>query len=50
MVRDEAVFLPRWIAHWRKTVPPEHMFILVDGLDQVAPAEAEGCQVIALPH
>lgn len=50
MVRDEAVFLPRWIAHWRKTVPPEHMFILVDGLDQVAPAEAEGCQVIALPR
>lgn len=50
MVRDEPVFLPRWVDHWRKTVPPEHMFILVDGFDQVIPPEAAGCQVVFLPR
>ena len=50
MIRDEPVFLPIWAAHWRRVVPPEHMFILIDGLDQPIPEGVRDCQVIRLPR
>jgi len=50
MIRDEPVFLPIWAGHWRAVVPPEHMFILIDGLDQPVPEVVRDCQVIRLPR
>lgn len=50
MVRNEPVFLPRWIAHWRGAVPGAHLFILADGPDQNLPEPSADCQVIALPR
>jgi len=50
MIRDEPVFLPIWAGHWRAVVPPEHMFILMDGLDLPVPEVVRDCQVIRLPR
>ena len=50
MIRDEPVFLPRWVAHWRKTLPEAQLFVLVDGFDQPAQAALAGCQVLCLPR
>jgi len=50
MIRDEPVFLPRWVAHWRKMLPEAQLFVLIDGFDQPAPVAADGCQVLFLPR
>jgi hypothetical protein len=50
MVRDDAYFLRLWIAHCAAHAPRAHLFILFDGLDQVPPPEATGCQCLFLPR
>jgi hypothetical protein len=50
MVRNEPVFLPRWIAHWQGQVPQAQLFILADGPDQDLPDTTADLHVIRLPH
>ncbi len=50
MVRDEPVFLPLWIAHYARIAPRDHMFVIVDGLDQALPPDVSGLQVVRLPQ
>lgn len=50
MVGDEPFFLPIWIAHYARFVPKDQLFILVDGAHRVLPAQAQGCQILVLPH
>ena len=50
MVRDEPVFLPRWVAHWRSAVASAQLFILADGPDQDLSGATEDCQIIRLPR
>jgi len=50
MVRDEPVFLPRWVAHWRGAAPEAHLFILADGPDQPLPRPDATCQIITFPR
>jgi len=50
MVRDEPVFLPLWIAHYSRISPRDHMFVVIDGLDQALPQQLEGLQVLRLPQ
>lgn len=50
MVRDEPVFLPLWIRHYARIAPKEHLFILLDGLDQMVPDVASGCQILRVPQ
>jgi hypothetical protein len=50
MVGEEPFFLPLWIDHYSRFVPKSHLFILVDGEHRSLPAQAQGCQVIVLPH
>ena len=50
MVGDEPFFLPIWINHYARFLPKSQLFILVDGAQRVLPPEAQGCQILTLPH
>jgi hypothetical protein len=50
MVGEEPFFLPLWIDHYAQFVPKSQLFILVDGAHRSLPPQAQGCQVIVLPH
>ena len=50
MVGDEPFFLPVWINYYARFVPKEQLFILVDGAHRILPAQAQGCQILTLPH
>ena len=50
MVGDEPFFLPVWINHYARHVPKSQLFILLDGPHRTLPPEAEGCQVLTVPH
>ena len=48
-IRDEPVFLPLWVGHYEKIVPRAHLFVIVDGMDDVLPPSVAGVQVIRMP-
>lgn len=50
MVRDDHFFLRLWVQHYARHVPRHHLFILLDGFDQIAPDFTVGCQIITLPR
>lgn len=50
MVRDDHKFLRIWVEYYARHVPRTHLFILLDGLDQVLPDFAAGCQSVILPQ
>ncbi len=50
MVGDEPFFLPIWIDYYARFVPKDQLFILVDGAQRVLPPQAQGCQILTLPH
>lgn len=49
-VRDEPVFLPLWVAHYARIVPRAHLFVIVDGLDDVLPSAVTGVQIVRMPR
>lgn len=50
MVRDEPVFLPIWIRHYARIVPPEHLFVICDGFDLPSPDAPRGVQILHVPQ
>ena len=49
-VRNDTLFLDRWIAHYGQTFDPSSLFVIIDGLDQDVPDRSTGVNVIQLPH
>ncbi len=49
-VRNDTLFLTRWIAYYGGIFGPENLFIIFDGQDQTPPPEAAKINVIALPN
>ena len=50
MVHEEDFFLERWIAHWRRWLPDEHIYVLNHGGNADVARIAAGCNVIRLPY
>lgn len=49
-VRNDALFLPRWIAHYGATFGRENLLVILDGHDQQLPPDAGPVNLIRLPH
>ena len=49
-VRNDTLFLTRWIAYYGGIFGPENLFVIFDGQDQTPPPEAATINVIALPN
>ncbi|MEZ5912839.1 MAG: glycosyltransferase family 2 protein [Paracoccaceae bacterium] len=50
MVRGEDFFLERWLAHYRRHLPDDHIYVLNHGGDAKVAKIARGVNVIALPY
>lgn len=50
MVHEEDFFLERWIAHWRKYLPDDAIYVLNHGGNADVARIAKGCNVIRLPY
>ena len=50
MVHEEDFFLERWIAHWRKHLPDDAIYVLNHGGNADVARIARGCNVIRLPY
>ncbi len=50
MVRDDQFFLRLWVEYYARHVPRHHLFILLDGFDQIPPDFTAGCQIITVPR
>jgi len=50
MARDDEYFLSRWIAYYGKQLGTENLYILLDGTDQVEPANSGRAHITKLPH
>ena len=50
MARDDEFFLSRWIAYYGKQFGTENLYILLDGIDQKIPENAENAHITKLPH
>lgn len=50
MVHEEDFFLERWIAHWRKSLPDDAIYVLNHGGNADVARIAQGCNVITLPY
>lgn len=49
-VRNDRLFLARWIAYYGGLFGVEHLFVILDGYDQPVPGNAGGVNLIRLPH
>jgi hypothetical protein len=48
-VRNDPLFLAKWIAHYGATFGPKQLFVVLDGHDQQLPPEAGEINVLRLP-
>ncbi len=49
-VRNDRIFLAKWIDYYGGLFGAEHLFVLLDGYDQPVPGNAGGVNLIRLPH
>lgn len=49
-VRNDTMFLTRWIAYYGGIFGPENLFVIFDGQDQSIPPEAARINTISLPN
>lgn len=49
-LRNDTLFLPRWVAHYGAAVGRENLFIILDGHDQSAPDGLGPVNILRLPH
>ena len=49
-VRNDRIFLAKWIEHYGAAFGRENLFIILDGHDQVPPENADGVNLLRLPH
>ena len=50
MARNDDFFLSRWVEYYGNELGNENLYIILDGLDQKAPKNAHGANVIKLPY
>ena len=50
MARNDEFFLSRWIEYYGREFGIENLYIILDGIDQNAPKNAIGANIIKLPH
>ena len=50
MARNDDFFLSRWVEYYGNELGNENLYIILDGLDQNAPKNAHGANVIKLPY
>ncbi len=49
-VRNDALFLPKWISHYGDALGRENLFVILDGHDQPMPPDSGPVNVLRLPH
>lgn len=49
-VRNDSMFLDRWIEYYGKAFGPSSLYVIIDGLDQPVPNDESGINVIRIPH
>jgi hypothetical protein len=49
-VRNDTMFLSRWIAHYGAAFGPENLHVIIDGMDQPVPAPETGVNVIRVEY
>ena len=49
-VRNDPLFLPKWIAHYGAALGHRNLLVILDGHDQNLPADAGPVNVLRLPH
>lgn len=49
-LRNDALFLPRWVAHYGAALGRENLFIIIDGHDQPIPEGLGPVNILRLPH
>lgn len=50
MARNDEFFLERWVAYYGSELGNENLYIILDGTDQDEPQNADGANIIKLPH
>lgn len=50
MARNDEFFLSRWVKYYGHELGNENLYIILDGTDQDAPKNANGTNIIKLPH
>lgn len=50
MARNDEFFLSRWVEYYGHELGNENLYIILDGTDQDAPKNANGTNIIKLPH
>ena len=50
MARNDEFFLSRWVEYYGRELGQENLYIILDGTDQNAPKNAQGANIIKLPH
>lgn len=50
MARNDEFFLSRWADYYGRELGIENLYIILDGTDQSAPKNANGANIIKLPH
>jgi hypothetical protein len=50
MARNDTFFLTNWICYYGKQLGKENLYVFLDGEDQEIPNNADGVNIISLPH
>lgn len=50
MARNDEFFLSRWVEYYGQELGNENLYIILDGTDQDAPKNANGANIIKMPH
>lgn len=50
MARNDEFFLSRWVEYYGRELGIKNLYIILDGMDQLAPKNATDANVIKLPH
>ncbi len=49
-VRNDKIFLSKWIQHYGNALGRESLFVVLDGYDQEPPGDSDGVNFLRLPH
>lgn len=49
-VRNDRLFLRKWVAHYGAALGHENLFVIIDGHDQPVPEGLGGANILRLPH
>ena len=50
MARNDEFFLSKWVDYYGRELGNKNLYIILDGTDQSEPKNADGANIIKLPH